>query len=147
MKLLLREGAYIYFEDNEGNCPIDTARETGNEDLIKIFEGFFFERQLADSISCLDREALDWKLLEACQNSNYDLALELLTQGADVNAVDYDLYSPLQWAAFNGDNKMVELLLEHGADPLQEDANGETPYDSAAPETISLLESTSSPAI
>jgi ankyrin repeat protein len=41
----------------------------------------------------------------------------LLTRGSDVQQRGLNDYTPLHWAAGNGDLAMVDLLLAHGADP------------------------------
>ena len=56
---------------------------------------------------------------------------ELIEEGADVNAEDYS-GTPLTAAVENGHHKLVELLLNTGADVDQRDFFGETPIFYAA---------------
>jgi len=44
-------------------------------------------------------------------------ARELLRHGANVNARDHSKVTPIQWAAYEGNLRMVKLLVTHGADP------------------------------
>jgi len=51
--------------------------------------------------------------------------------GADVNARDADGYTPLHHAASRGDNKLIEYLLEKGADVKAVSRSGQTTADMA----------------
>jgi ankyrin repeat protein len=56
-----------------------------------------------------------------------EIARILLSNGADVNALDGVKSTPLYAAAFGGQIEMVRLLLEHGADINAPGADGLTP--------------------
>lgn len=69
--------------------------------------------------------------------------------GADVNARDANGYTPLHHAAARGDNKLIEYLMDRGADvtvvsrkgqTTADMANGPTQRVSPFPDTITLLE-------
>ena len=64
-------------------------------------------------------------LHRAAAVGDYELALLLLSRGADVNARDALLRTPLHWSAANG--SMMDFLLERGADVNAEKYNGFTP--------------------
>ena len=79
-------------------------------------------------------------------------ALRFLVEelGADVNARDYNGYTPLHHAAARGDNEMILYLVEQGGDVTAVARSGQTTVDMANgpvqriepfPETIALLES------
>lgn len=70
--------------------------------------------------------------------------------GADVNARDYNGYTPAHHAAARGDNEMILYFVEQGADVTTVARSGQTTVDmangpveriEAFPETIALLES------
>ena len=70
--------------------------------------------------------------------------------GADVNARDYEGFTPLHHAAARGDVEMIEYLVSMGADPTLIARRGQTTADMANgpvqrvqpfPEAVSLLES------
>ena len=70
--------------------------------------------------------------------------------GVDVNVRDADGYSAVHNAASRGDNEVIELLVEHGADVTFVSRRGQTTVDMANgpqqrvqpfPETMALLES------
>ncbi|WP_320157506.1 ankyrin repeat domain-containing protein [Wolbachia endosymbiont (group A) of Anomoia purmunda] len=54
------------------------------------------------------------KLLEAAKSGDISEVKRLISEGANVNAVE-DLYTPLYWAAKNGHFNIVEVLLDNGA--------------------------------
>ena len=51
----------------------------------------------------------------------------LIGKGADVNKLNDQGYAPLHTAARNRNSRLVELLLEHKADPNLPDSDGVTP--------------------
>lgn len=56
------------------------------------------------------------------------LTVEILLQhGADINARDGNLDTPLHWAAFKNNLECVKLLLQNGADVDAQDFNLDTP--------------------
>lgn len=59
---------------------------------------------------------------------------QAIKDGADVNEVIDGKVTPLHVAAMNGADKIVDLLLENGADPLCEDKHGRTAAELAAKE-------------
>lgn len=59
------------------------------------------------------------------------ISRRLVDAGADVNAVQRDSYTPLQEAAQNGDEPLVELLLAAGADLSARTADGRSAADLA----------------
>jgi len=52
-----------------------------------------------------------------------------LNKGADVNAMDDDAWTPLNYAAFVGHKEIAELLIAAGADVNAKDDDGKTPLD------------------
>jgi len=56
-------------------------------------------------------------LSRAAISGNINEAGKLLAGGEKVNDVDWWGWTPLLWAAYYGQEKMVDFLLEQGADP------------------------------
>ncbi len=54
-------------------------------------------------------------LMWACKNGHYEVALTLITFGADINARNINGKSVSQYAAEGGNTKIMELLLARGA--------------------------------
>src|SRR5215470_5282033 len=57
-------------------------------------------------------------LIEAVKSGNKESVLQAIKTGAEVNQQDKQGWTPLSWAAGKGDVEIVELLLQHNADPL-----------------------------
>uniref|UniRef100_A0A6B2LIQ6 Uncharacterized protein n=1 Tax=Arcella intermedia TaxID=1963864 RepID=A0A6B2LIQ6_9EUKA len=74
----------------------------------------------------------------AVSNSNYEISKILLDAKCDVNHYNYDKFTPLHTAATMGHQKLVELLLQYGANPTLKDARGVTPIDIARKKGISM---------
>ncbi|KAJ4162901.1 hypothetical protein NW754_014322 [Fusarium falciforme] len=70
--------------------------------------------------------------LDADSAPFYNMARMLISHGADVNARDTELLTPLHSAADYDLLPMVDLLLEAGADPNARDFEGTTPLGQAA---------------
>jgi ankyrin repeat protein len=70
----------------------------------------------------------------ACFFGHYDIAEYLVKAGASVNSSSRNglKVAPLQSAAAGRHQKIVKLLLEHGADPNVREGNGFTPLHAAA---------------
>ena len=68
----------------------------------------------------------------AAHYGDLEIARRLIAQGADVNQKNRDGYRALHSAAFLGFPDVVELLLEHGADPAALGKSNDTASDSAA---------------
>ena len=70
---------------------------------------------------------------DAAWDGDLDGVQAELDKGADVNAKDWNGYTPLYWAAFGGHKEIVELLIAKGADlNAKDDKYGRTPLRSAA---------------
>jgi ankyrin repeat protein len=63
----------------------------------------------------------------ASSGPNHETVALLLARGATVNLRDTEeRFTALMFAASEGQDKVVRLLLEHGADPSLVDADGDT---------------------
>jgi hypothetical protein len=71
-------------------------------------------------------------LLMAVTNNNLDAARILLEKGADPNLADEEMTTPLMMSAQLGNAEIVQLLLDHKADPkIRRGANGYRAVDFA----------------
>ncbi len=64
----------------------------------------------------IDKKRQNFRLLEAAENGDLELAKSLLKDGADINAKDGSGWTPIMRAIAANHDKMVELLIEKGAD-------------------------------
>lgn len=76
--------------------------------------------------------ALDGGLACAVENRDKEMVGILLAAGANVNERDkeYDM-TPLMWVVLKGQDDIVELLMEYGADMYLKDSHGRTALDLA----------------
>jgi ankyrin repeat protein len=72
------------------------------------------------------------EIADAAMQRDNAAVSRLLQNGFDVNAVQADGATALQWAAYHGDADLAELLLDAGADPATANRNGATPLWLAA---------------
>ena len=73
----------------------------------------------------------DSPLADAIENGRRDAALELIAEGADVNAAQGDGTTPLHWAAYKLDPELVQLLLDRGAKADTQNRYGASPLGEA----------------
>jgi ankyrin repeat protein len=73
------------------------------------------------------RTLLHISIEETPHGKDFDTARLLLELGADVNAQDNDLSTPLYKASYWGCFKVAQLLLEHGANINERNKEGRTP--------------------
>ncbi len=69
---------------------------------------------------------LSGNLFEAARTGDYLEIVGYLNEGADVNARDRDGLTPLIWAAIQGHEEVVRVLLEQGANLEARNNNGDT---------------------
>jgi uncharacterized protein len=73
----------------------------------------------------------DTLLADVIEGDRRVAALELIDEGADVNAAQGDGTTPLHWAAYKLDTELVRVLLEHGAKPDAKNLYGASPLGEA----------------
>ncbi|KAF8959891.1 hypothetical protein BGZ46_001676 [Entomortierella lignicola] len=110
VKLLLSNGANVLAKNAKGVIPIDV---TDDKEVIDLLQ----RRQTLVNMLTGKNQAGQTLLHRACSSGSYSNVLELLNQGADINAQDNAQWTPLHEAALEGHTKIVELLLSRGADP------------------------------
>ena len=109
---------------------LDLYYEGTVHDLASHGDTAGVERALARGISVNATEAGSGRtaLMAAAGHGHLDLARRLLSRGADVRACGGELGTALQFAASDGNPKMVCLLLDHHSDP-----NAITPRSNETP--------------
>lgn len=85
------------------------------------------------NVATMAPEVQVFRYIDSGERAKLDALLD--ANPALVNSVEETYYNtPLHAAALAGDKKAVDILLEHGADALLENMNGEIPAESALQE-------------
>ncbi|KAM3607795.1 uncharacterized protein V6R79_014071 [Siganus canaliculatus] len=114
---LLEYGAHVDRADSKGRTPLIAAAYMGHHEAVEILLDHNAQVNLADGDG---RTALSVAALcvpTAAGVKGYgEVASLLLERGADPGHRDHDGMTPLLLAAYEGNDDVVELLLEAGAD-------------------------------
>ncbi|KAF9305004.1 hypothetical protein BGZ74_011750 [Mortierella antarctica] len=110
VKLLLANGANVLAKNKHGVIPIDVADDKEVVDLLQ-------RRQTQVNMLTRKNQAGQTLLHQSCSSGSYSNVVDLVDQGADINAQDNAQWTPLHEAALAGHTKVVEFLLSRGADP------------------------------
>ena len=73
----------------------------------------------------------DSPLADVIEENRREAAIELIAEGADVNAAQGDGTTPLHWATYKLDLELVRLLLDRGAKADTQNRYGSTPLGEA----------------
>lgn len=110
--------------------------------------GGYYAINLFDSESLYEEEGWmeegeESPLIEAVVAGDMTRTKKLIENGEDIHTIDYNGYTPLDWAIKDSNEPMVKLLLKMKADPNFETDYGMTPFMTAAeagnPSMIKLL--------
>lgn len=110
VQLLVEKGADINVKDRFGGTPLSKAVENGHVAIAQMLvnKGAAINARNGDG---------GWTLLGRAAENLDSAALQLLLKlGADINAFHRFAGTPLLWAAENGHEAVVELLVASGAD-------------------------------
>lgn len=89
------------------------------------------QRELGETIA--QKSGPDWELFKAISDNNPWGVSSWLLHGADANARAYGMEAPLFWAGYGQkDPRIVELLLDRGANVRARNGYGQTPLHVAA---------------
>ncbi|KAI7821569.1 hypothetical protein BC939DRAFT_478283 [Gamsiella multidivaricata] len=133
VKLLLSYGANVLAKNAKGIIPIDV---TDDKEVIDLLQ----RRQALVNMLTGRNQAGQTLLHRVCSSGTYNNVLELLNQGADINAQDNAQWTPLHEAALEGHTKVVELLLSRGANPNVKGHGSDTAlHDSAQNEHADVV--------
>ncbi|KGX91898.1 ankyrin repeat domain-containing protein [Pontibacillus marinus] len=134
VKKIIEEGSVDLTHMNEyGDKPILWAAHYSPESVpLLLAEGvdpnFTNQGEDTEEITPISIAAAN----DGWRPKHYDAAVSLLEHGADPTSPNIHGITPLMAAAkFDGTKEMVQLLLDHGANPLCTDMRGETAKDKA----------------
>ncbi|XP_059590589.1 potassium channel KOR2-like [Vitis vinifera] len=91
------------------NSPLFEAVKAGHDSIALL---------LIKHGSTLNLEDAGWYLCKAVMDSNIDLLKRLLENGVNPNSRNYDLQTPLHFAAAEGLHLVANILIKFGADVL-----------------------------
>lgn len=128
VKRLLEAKADCNAKDFSGRTPLHTAIAA---DARGAFEILINNR--ATSLNAKSNDG-NTPLILAVRNCSDSMMAELLTAGADINAVDNCQRTALHWAAMVSNIKALKALIEHGANKDAQDEKEQTPLFLAARE-------------
>ena len=119
VELLISSGANISVKDKNGCTPFKVARESGHSNIAVYLRSYITVNG-------------DKKLIEAAKKGN----LQMMTFWIEKRCVkpnvhDGDGRTPLHYACMKKNRKIVDYLINQGADINAKDSNGYTPFDVA----------------
>ena len=106
------------------------AAQDCNIEEVQSLSGRFFV-----NVNCVKGSVLATPLCVAAKNEHRtptNVIQLLLERGANPNIAEHDGWTPLHWAALNGNSNVMQLLLERKADPNSATSFGCTPVHMAA---------------
>jgi ankyrin repeat protein len=121
--LLRHSGADLYVRGRDGTTPLHGATSSGNFEVARI--SIEYDPACVNARSDFGSTPLHWASDGNNLNDGSVIRL-LLEHGADINAQNAQLWTPLHRASDNERLEVVRLLLEHGADVEVEDNDGRT---------------------
>ncbi|KAJ5078566.1 palmitoyltransferase hip14 [Anaeramoeba ignava] len=126
IKLLLENGADLYKTDEIQSTAIHVATQCNAYLVVQYLISNYPEIvDLPDQFQ--NQTPLHW----ASHRGNYDIAVLLIKNGANINKQDNTGNTPLHLACKHGNRKIVELLLKNNTDFLIKNNSQETPIDLA----------------
>jgi ankyrin repeat protein len=135
VKALLKHGANAHIRNRAGLIAVESARLLKDTEAEKLLQDYETQRQSESSRT----------LMTAVAANDVTAVNKILSEEkVDLSQTNADGFSPLAWAAREGYTQVVAILLEHGANPNQNDQwMGATAGHKAAfwgrPEVMNLL--------
>ncbi len=110
--LLVHNGAKVEAADKEGRTPLIYSLDCSTVDRVRM--------KLVDLSEDIDATAFDGStaLMHAARSGCFEITIDCINEGADVNVRDYYRNTPLIWAC-TGKHRSVDVmnfLIEKGAD-------------------------------
>ena len=114
---LKKNGFNIIAENEQGATTLHTAAERNNKNVVDYLINF--DEEILNKEDKIGRTALHY----AAENSCFECVKVLINHGANVDKMDNDGNTPLQ---FSSHNDVITYLLKHGADPALKTSDGRT---------------------
>ncbi|XP_066940213.1 ankyrin repeat domain-containing protein 29-like isoform X2 [Macrobrachium rosenbergii] len=128
---LIRQSGVADLQSDNGASVLTTAAQTGSLGVVKaaLNAGTFIDLQ----------DETGWTpLLHAVSKNHTDVALYLITVGANVNMANNDHGdAPITWSVYNQNLEVTRALLRAGANVNHKDFDGDSPLNMASEPTKS----------
>eukprot|EP01123_Difflugia_compressa_P016196 TRINITY_DN980_c0_g1_i2.p1 TRINITY_DN980_c0_g1~~TRINITY_DN980_c0_g1_i2.p1 ORF type:complete len:209 (+),score=53.51 TRINITY_DN980_c0_g1_i2:70-627(+) len=119
----------VDIRDLENHTPLLLAAGTNKETTGHVEVVKYLIEKGADVNATDDGQYTSLHL--ASLNLNYSIAQALLEAKCNVDPVNIDKFTPLHSACEQNNERLVQLLINYGADPTRKDARGKSPLDLA----------------
>lgn len=125
VKSRIAEGYDVNYTNDEKRTAIMLAAFNGHTDIIQVLLDAGANISLVD---LTNRSAL----MYACTGPFVEAVELLIAAGSDINAIDsHEDWTPVMFAAGEGQTEVVKLLVAAGADISKVDIDGQSAYDFA----------------
>ncbi|CAD7702193.1 unnamed protein product [Ostreobium quekettii] len=118
--VLIAAGADVEKARSTGATPLMVAAENAHAGVVGALLRGGADAGAADGVGQTALHLASMKIGEASR----EIAEALIDAGANIEARDADMWTPLIWAAHFGNVGTFSVLLERGADPAVKDASG-----------------------
>ena len=145
IRLLMQHNASTSIRSRDGRTPIDIARQTGSEAIMRLVlglsDGLALRAKAQPSLpmevmrrgslpSCSSADRRTRAFFEAISEGDLERVERILQMAFDVNCTDDTQCRPLHFAV-EGEADLVTMLIDHGADVNAANEAGETPLMAA----------------
>ena len=110
---------------------IKNMQDFKNTFMAAVEMGIRLYQQHNKATSFVSDNVLKPNVFECIRNNNYKLFLHAFEEGVDISICNGDGYNPLTYAVEQGNNAMVQFMLDHDADPSIKDNRGYNAFHTA----------------
>ncbi|KAJ7361074.1 ankyrin repeat-containing domain protein [Mycena albidolilacea] len=111
--------ARVHARNKDNRTPLDDAVFFGHMDVVQLLAPIRPPPATPPPPILLNKDYLSPALLQAAASNRTEMAVYLISEGADVNILDDKFYSrtPLYYPSFTKNLRLVQILLAAGANP------------------------------
>jgi ankyrin repeat protein len=124
-RLLLQRGLDVHAKDNDNDTPLHSAALSGTLEIARVLLDQGANPSVENDLGSTPLHEVSQGTYNS-QEHGVGIVRLLLEHGADVNAREKNLFTPLHSAAFKGRLEIAQLLLDHGANAKAENDDRET---------------------